>query len=491
MKAIESKDGTEIGDFTDELEAGTKLLQGQYVINSFLNSGGFGMTYLAKDSLDRTVVIKECFPATVCTRTDSTVRARSRAHQKDFRSIVRLFLQEARQLAKLDHPNIVGVHQVFEDNETAYMALDFVDGMDLLDIIEDGTHPISPELLSAILLKILSAVGFMHDQNILHRDISPDNILLDQSANPVLIDFGAAREKATKASRALSALLVVKDGYSPQEFYVAGSEQGPPSDLYALAATMYHLIVGQAPPNSQSRVAALAEHRDDPYEPIAYKVAGYEPSFLNAIDRAMKVFPKDRFQSAQEWIVEIDQEMRIELALVAAKQDKDMDVSISQLVIETNQAVREDERRISRQPELETAPEPVSKLKAKFADLAQALAMDEEEEESVFDAAGVVDTMADSDIEMLDAQGAPEDQVVDGAAAYGQQSADAKLDVNISAIIEEQSLEDCGEYLQDERGLKHGGWLYRNLIRRPVLRFVAAFRKSRPENYGKAGQWDS
>ncbi|PHQ97967.1 MAG: serine/threonine protein kinase [Marinosulfonomonas sp.] len=327
------------GKFTDELQPGTSLLQGQYVIESFLNSGGFGMTYLAKDSLDRRVVIKECFPASFCTRNDTVVRARSRTHQKDFKSIVRLFVLEARRLSKLKHPNIVGVHQVFEDNETAYMALDYVDGQDLLDIFDEKKRILAPEDLRKILLKILDAIGFIHQQNILHRDISPDNILLDQSGEPILIDFGAAREKASKASRALSALLVVKDGYSPQEFYIAGSEQGPASDIYALAATFYHMVVGEAPPNSQTRLAAVAAKEDDPYKPAGAMVAGYDKEFLEAIDKALSIFPNERFQSAQEWSIEIDVEKRIEHALAAAQNDKNIDLSISLLVSETNRVV--------------------------------------------------------------------------------------------------------------------------------------------------------
>ncbi len=122
---------------TEEFKPGTSLLQGQYVIDRFLNSGGFGMTYLARDSLDRRVVIKECFPASMCSRANNTVRARSVSHQKEFSTIVQRFVQEARRLAKLKHPNIVGVHQVFEDNYTAYMALDYVDGLDLLDLLDD------------------------------------------------------------------------------------------------------------------------------------------------------------------------------------------------------------------------------------------------------------------------------------------------------------------------------------------------------------------
>ena len=292
--------------FVDELKPGTKLMHGQYTIESFLNAGGFGITYLAKDSLDRKIVIKECFPGAFCRRSRYVVQARSRAHQNELKSIVRLFVQEARSLAKLNHPNIVGVHQVFEDNDTAYMALDFVEGRDLLDTIEDPTNTLTPAQIKVILKEVLGAVGFIHDQGILHRDISPDNILINQDFHPVLIDFGAAREEATKQSRVLSALRVVKDGYSPQEFYIAGSEQNPSSDLYALAASFYHLIENDVPPNSQARLAAIASGDADPYVKLAGRFPDYDETFLAAIDKALAVLPKDRIQSAQDWLDTID-----------------------------------------------------------------------------------------------------------------------------------------------------------------------------------------
>lgn len=290
-------------EFVDELKPGTRLLQGQYTISRFINSGGFGITYLAKDSLDRNVVIKECFPGSFCRRSDTIVGARSRAHQAEFKSIVKLFVQEARSLAKLVHPHIVGVHQVFEDNDTAYMAIDFIDGRDLLDLIEDPAIELTPERVVSMTHKLLNAVGFIHDNGILHRDISPDNILINQKGDPILIDFGAAREEATRASRALSALRVVKDGYSPQEFYIAGSEQGPWSDLYALAATLYHAITGHPPTNSQVRLAAIADEGGvDPYVPLAGHFVGYPIGFLEAIDKAMHAVPRRRIQSAGDWL---------------------------------------------------------------------------------------------------------------------------------------------------------------------------------------------
>jgi hypothetical protein len=292
----------DLEDLVDELQPGTKLLKGQYTIVRYINSGGFGITYLAKDSLDRNVVIKECFPSAFCRRSKAVVAARSRAHTAELRSVVQLFVREARNLSKIVHPNIVSVHQVFEDNGTAYMALDFIDGLDLQQIIDgQGTMP-DTEQVVLMTEKLLAAVGFIHARDMLHRDISPDNVLIDPKGNPVLIDFGAAREQASQTNRAMSALRVVKDGYSPQEFYIAGSEQGPWSDLYALGATLYHLISGEAAANGQARLASLAEDKPDPYLPLAGRFPGYPPGFLEAIDKAMQTLPKNRVQSAQEWL---------------------------------------------------------------------------------------------------------------------------------------------------------------------------------------------
>ena len=288
------------GQFEDELKPGTKLLRGQYVIEKFLNNGGFGITYLAKDSLHRMVVIKECFPESICGRSNSTVRVRSRKQAETFRTIVDLFIEEARNLARLSHPNIVGVHQVFEDNDTAYMAMDFVEGRDLLEIVE-SSKSFNPAALERIVVKLLDAVEFIHHEGILHRDISPDNILLSKDNDPVLIDFGAARETVTCATRYLGAMRTVKDGYSPQEFYVTGSEEYPSSDLYSLAASLYHVMTKELPVSAQERLSAIAGGGKDPYISIKERVTGYSGPFLEALDLAHNVFPKNRIQSAAEW----------------------------------------------------------------------------------------------------------------------------------------------------------------------------------------------
>ncbi len=328
--------------FADSLSPGTELLHGQFRIEKFLNAGGFGMTYLARDSLDRIVVIKECFPSSMCCRSEGNVMARSRQHQAEFDAVVKHFGAEARRLSKLQHPHIVGIHQVFEDTQTAYMALDFVRGRDLLDTIEDPRMKLHPRDVKDILLKCLEAVHYIHTNDVLHRDISPDNILIDGKGNPVLIDFGAAKEEATRASRALSALHVVKDGYSPHEFYIAGSTQDASSDIYSLGATFYHVLTGVAPPDSQARVSAIAGDRPDPYKPVSGKFPMFEDSFLHAIDKALNVFPRDRIQSAREWTELIDTERRRSAAMAQAELDRQIELSISRLVAETNRAVEED-----------------------------------------------------------------------------------------------------------------------------------------------------
>lgn len=322
--------------YLDELAPGQTLLRGQYRIERYLNSGGFGITYLARDSLDRLVVIKECYPGALCHRQDAAVRPRSRTLHGEFRAMVSLFLREARNLSKLRHSNIVGVHQVFEDNATAYMALDLIEGRDLLDIIEDGANALFPADVQRILLRLLDAVAFMHSHDILHRDISPDNILITTKGDPVLIDFGSAREEATKASRVLTGVLMVKDGYSPQEFYIAHSKQLPCSDLYALAATFYHVVTGGPPPNSQARLAAIATGDKDPYLPLKGRFDAYDPPFLAAIDRAMNVFPGDRIQTADDWVRAIDPARRHEAALAEVQRDQSIELSITRLVTLTN-----------------------------------------------------------------------------------------------------------------------------------------------------------
>ncbi|SHH31054.1 serine/threonine protein kinase [Marivita hallyeonensis] len=290
----------------NDLPAGTLLLRNQYQIERMLGDGGFGITYLARDSLDRQVVIKECFPEMLCCRQGRNVKARTASEDPRFQSVITNFLKEARRVAKLDHPNIVGVHQVFEENGTAYLAMDFIDGVDLLTLLEDAPEKLTRDVLQKALRDTLKSIKYIHDLEILHRDISPDNLMLDDAGNLTLIDFGAARDNCLRKDRALSALLSVKDGYSPHEFYLDDTDQKKSSDLYSLAATFYHLIIGQAPPDSQRRVAALASGKPDPYQPLAGLTLDFDETLLASIDTCLNIKQSDRLQTADEWLGVLD-----------------------------------------------------------------------------------------------------------------------------------------------------------------------------------------
>ncbi|KUF11096.1 serine/threonine-protein kinase [Pseudoponticoccus marisrubri] len=342
----------------DELPPGTVLCQGQYTVQRYLNAGGFGITYLAHDSLGRKVVIKECFPGAMCCRTRGTVRLRSASHGMDFDRVVALFEREARALAQLNHPNIVGVHQIFTDNGTAYMAMDFVDGPDLFDLLETRPEMFAPEEVERILRHLLGALSYVHGNGMLHRDISPDNILLAPGSMPVLIDFGAARERAVRATRVLSRIHTVKDGYSPQEFYLAGSSQQKSSDLYALAATMYHLITGRAPTNSNARLAAVAQDMPDPFVPLTGQVQGYDEAFLAAIDRSLALFAKDRLATADDWLDAISAPS----AAVGNGLSAEMQRRISEIVSETSAHVQDSGPAPA--PARPAAPDPVAAQRA-------------------------------------------------------------------------------------------------------------------------------
>ncbi|SFR44657.1 Serine/threonine protein kinase [Yoonia tamlensis] len=335
-------DSTEVyEDHGQGLPVGTDLLDGKFKIDRQIGSGGFGITYLVRDIyLDRGVVLKECFPDAVCFRFGNQVRVNSPRFEGQYRKSVQMFMREARSIAKLRHPNIVSVHQVFEENETAYMVLDLIHGRDLMDIIDDDDDSalLLPDQVREIVVKMLDAIDLVHSNDLLHRDISPDNILLDKWGSPTLIDFGAAREDASKTPAKVSTMLVVKDGYSPHEFYIAGGKQGPSSDLYALGATIYHLISGESPPNSQTRVAAMTNNEPDPCLPLVGRFPQYDRAFLAAIDKAMQVAQRDRIQSAAEWLKMIERDDS-KLKIVKIPEARSLSKTLSELIEETNKHV--------------------------------------------------------------------------------------------------------------------------------------------------------
>ena len=281
---------------------GTELLNGQFLIKSRLRSGGFGITYVARDSLDRQVVIKECFPGELCKRVGVTVQPVSSKLSMQFNAIKNQFIREARQMAQLVHPNIVAVHQVFEENNTAYMALDQIDGIDLVTLVESEPERITNSLLRSVMRQSLKAINFIHGKGLLHRDIAPDNIMVDSKGHLTLIDFGAAREYNSENK---STVIAVKDGYSPYEFYQPDGTHGFHSDLYSLAATLYYLAVGAPPPSSEERMEAIKAGEPDPYVPLATRkndlITRKDKQIFATVDRALSMDNDERYDSVAAW----------------------------------------------------------------------------------------------------------------------------------------------------------------------------------------------
>ncbi|MEO8242389.1 MAG: serine/threonine-protein kinase [bacterium] len=289
------------------LPAGTKLLNGLYEIVEPLQEGGFAMTYVARDSLERHVVIKECFPAGLCTRHEGQVRARTEDLHDKFESLKKEFLREARGVATLKHPYIVNVYQVFEENNTAYMALEYVAGMDLISVLEQEPERLTAAFIDAALRETLKAVRHIHANGVIHRDIAPDNIRVDAAGRITLIDFGASRPRDLNSTSIDKAISAIKEGYSPPEFYAPDEDQEFSSDLYSVAATFHHLITGEAPVDGLARKQAILAGQPDPYMPLTSGDWDFGNHILASIDQALDVTKSLRPQTADNWLALLDE----------------------------------------------------------------------------------------------------------------------------------------------------------------------------------------
>ncbi|MGE0848249.1 MAG: protein kinase [Hyphomicrobiaceae bacterium] len=262
------------------------VLDGSYRITRVVGVGGFGITYEAEDvNLATHVAIKEYYPFDFGDRDNTmSVRPKSERHRQTFDWGRSNFLQEARTLARFEHPSIVRVTRVFEANSTAYMVMRFEQGQSLEAWLSGLGRPPTQDELDAIVAPLLAALEMMHASDFLHRDIAPDNIIVRADGSPVLLDFGAARRAVAEMSRTMTG--IVKAGYSPHEQYSSDSRlQGPWSDLYALGGTLYRAVTGHPPEEATLRV-------DEDHMPTAAQAAWkgrYRPSFLAGIDSCLKV----------------------------------------------------------------------------------------------------------------------------------------------------------------------------------------------------------
>jgi len=281
-------------DNRDALPVGTRLAE--FELLCVLGTGGFGIVYLALDhALMRQVAIKEYMPGSLAVRgAGSWVALRSPQHAETFAIGLRSFVNEAQMLASFDHPSLLKVLRFWEEHGTAYMVMQYYPGLTLKQTLSAMDKPATEAWLRSIAEPLLDALEVLHRAGVYHRDVSPDNILVQIDGPPVLLDFGAARRVVGEHSQALTAIL--KPSFAPIEQYadIVGMRQGPWTDLYAVAAVLYYLIRRQPP------VPAAARAVRDTMRPLADEPGELSATLVQAIDWALAVAPEDRPQNVTQ-----------------------------------------------------------------------------------------------------------------------------------------------------------------------------------------------
>ena len=266
----------------------------EYRIDQVLGVGGFGITYLGHDThLDKAVALKEYLPGELAARANGVVVPISTEREEDYRWGLERFLLEARTLAKFSHPNIVRVLRYFEANGTAYMVMDYERGEPLKNVLQHAPQPPEP-LLKKLAAPLLDGLAVVHAGGFLHRDIKPENIIVRPGGEPVLIDFGAARNAIGGTTRSLTAVLT--PGYAPLEQYSGEGKQGPWTDLYAFAGVLYRAVTGHAPADAVTRLKGDVVAAD-----LSRARGRYSEAFLGAIQWALELDEKARPQTVAQW----------------------------------------------------------------------------------------------------------------------------------------------------------------------------------------------
>lgn len=281
------------------------LLHGRYIIGKVLGQGGFGITYVAWDRLlDVKVAVKEYFPMGMVTRdagtSSSLLWSTTQSDTAERRKGYDNFLKEARKMAKIDNiPSIVRVRDIFLENETAYIIMDFVEGTTLKEmLLKDGVMPF--ERCMHLLRPMMEGLARVHNQKIVHRDISPDNIMIQKDGSVMLLDLGAAKDMTD--AKGQKSQLVAKKGFSPLEQYVENKAIGPWTDVYALCATIYYCITGKV-------LRTALERLDDEEIEFPPEMDEKIPDSVKKVLRAgLTVKPEERIQSVDELLRRFDGE---------------------------------------------------------------------------------------------------------------------------------------------------------------------------------------
>ena len=249
-----------------------------------LGQGSFGITYLAIDTkLNKHVAIKEFFPSSISIRkVNLEVQCKSSEPNKSYQWALKKFIDESQTLAKFHYENIVRVYRIFEKNNTAYIVLEYVEGMDMEKWLTVKEEPPRQNELDKILEKRLDALSTIHQNNVIHRDIKPSNIFIRYDGSPVLLDFGAA--KYSDINENITTVPIVSRGFSPYECYVPEkNEQGSWTDIYRLSETIYFALTAKCPPDALSRFYS----KPDTYQPLTNRKklnANYRSDFLKKVE---------------------------------------------------------------------------------------------------------------------------------------------------------------------------------------------------------------
>lgn len=277
-------------------------LADRYIIGTVVGFGGFGVLYRAWDrKLEHMVAIKEYYPAGMVTRIPGqkeVILYTGKKHDEYKNGLTR-FLDEARNTARFSsNPNIVNVFDFFEENGTAYMVMEFLEGVSLKEYISKAGGRLPWQQAVEIGLRIIDALKDVHGAKILHRDLSPDNVFMCDDGKIKLLDFGAARFTGLDDEKTRT--IVLKMGFAPPEQYRSKSQQGPCTDIYALGATLYRAITGLTPDESVNRQDSINHNEGDTLKPMSQFVEGIPQYLDNAVLRAMALEPTLRFQNVQQ-----------------------------------------------------------------------------------------------------------------------------------------------------------------------------------------------
>lgn len=273
------------------------ILAGKYLLGMAIGEGGFGITYIGMDlNLEMRVAIKEYYPNGCAVRNCSesnTVLSYSNSAQEVFEKGREKFINEARLLAKCSNlSEIVSVKDFFRENHTAYIVMEYIEGITLKAYLKQNGDHIPAQKTLQMMKPVICSLSKVHDMNLIHRDISPDNIMICNNGSVKILDFGGARDYIFSIEKSLSIML--KPGYAPEEQYRTHGNQGPWTDVYALCATMYRCITGSVPPESLERAY------QESLPPIRSISPDCPPAAASAIEKGMSIYPEDRFQSMQE-----------------------------------------------------------------------------------------------------------------------------------------------------------------------------------------------